>query len=161
MSSVDTLIAAYADEDRRLREVARIFPIPYRDIPPENGKLSLKQTLGHLAFWDRYTVEFFDARCHARDVKNITLGEFEQRNRAELERLYDLPFEQVLDAYVSITNELQTFLREHWSDLDDQARINFTIPLKHRRHHRRLLVKALAVFAPDMVVEEEAREKAG
>ncbi len=159
MISPETLIAAFVDEDRRMREVVRTFPIAYRDIPPENSKLSLKQTLGHLAFWDRYTVEFFDARCHKRNVDALTLSDFENRNRQELERLYDLPFEQVFDAYITATAELQHFLLEHWGDLDEADQANFNIPLKHRRHHRRLLLKALEIFAPDAAIA--AREKAG
>ncbi|MBU1071963.1 hypothetical protein KKG45_01815, partial [bacterium] len=149
------------DEDRRLRDLARIFPVRFREVPPEHGQISLKQTLGHLAFWDRFTVEFFDARCHRRAVDAMTLGEFEHRNRAELERIYDMPYEQAHEIYKTATNVLLTFLREHWDDLDAEARANFNIPLKHRRHHRRLLAKALEVFAPGLAAGEEAREKAG
>ncbi len=159
MSSVETLIALFADEDRRLRDLARSFPVPHRETPPEHSKLNLKQTLGHLAFWDRFTVEFFDARCHRREVDAITLGDFEKRNRAELERIYDMPFEHVYEIYNTATRKLQSFLREHWDELDDEARTNFNIPLKHRRHHRRLLEKALEEFAP-AVEAEEAQEKA-
>ena len=39
---------------------------------------------------------------------------------------------------------LLDFLRRHWDDLDEQEQTNFTIPLKHRRHHRHLLQEHLA-----------------
>jgi hypothetical protein len=161
MSSVETLIAAFADEDRRLRELADTYPPAFRDVPPQSGKLSLKQTLGHLAFWDRFTVKFFKSRLHDADVDAPSLGEIEDRNREELARIYDMPYEQVLELYVGATSDIQTFLRDHWTDLDETERGNFNIPLKHRRHHRRLLVKALAIFAPELTVTEEAQEKAG
>jgi len=156
MRSADTLVAAFADEDRRLRELARDFPPLHREASPGNGELSLKQTLGHLAFWDRFTVEFYDARCHEREVETPSLGEFEARNRAELERIYDLPFERVRELYEDATRTLLDFLREHWAQLDDASRANFNIPLKHRRHHRRLLMKAMATFAPPAAAAEKA-----
>jgi hypothetical protein len=161
MSTADTMIAAFNDEDRRLRELAQAFPPPFRETPPESGKLSLKQTLGHLAFWDRFTVEFFDARCHDRQVEALSLGEFEARNREELERIFDMPYELVHEIYETATRELLGFLRDHWDDLDEDLRANFHIPLQHRRHHRRLLGKALAVFAPDAAAGEGAKEMAG
>ncbi|MBC8424206.1 hypothetical protein H8E07_08800 [bacterium] len=157
MSSVDTLVAAFADEDLRLRDLAGDFPVHMREITPERGKLSLKQTFVHLAFWDRFTVEFFDARCHGRETDAMTLGDFEERNRAELERTYAMPFEQVRGIYETATRELLGFLADHWDDLDDESRANFHIPLKHRRHHRRLLAKAFASHLP----QKEAQERAG
>ena len=160
MSSMDTLIAAYADEDRRLRELAGRFPVAYRDVPPETGKLGLKQTLGHLAFWDGFTVEFFRARLECGDAPPVSLAEIEQRNRAELDRIYDMPYERVLELYISATNDILAFLRAHWDGLPEEERPNFNIPLKHRRHHRRLLQKALAAFAPELA-GEAARERAG
>ena len=161
MSSVQTLIAAFADEDRRLRELALTYPPEFRDVPPASGKLSLKQTLGHLAFWDRFTVKFFESRINNVDVDAPSLGEIEDRNREELARIYDMPYEQVLELYVHATSDIQNFLREHWASLDETEHGNFNIPLKHRRHHRRLLQKALAVFAPELMAGDEVREKAG
>lgn len=157
MSSVETLVAAFADEDRRLRELAGDFPDHMREVMPESGKLSLKQTFAHLAFWDRFTVEFFDARCHGRETDAMTLGDFEVRNRAELERTYAMPLEQVREIYDTVTRELLGFLADHWDDLDDESRVNFHIPLKHRRHHRRLLLKSF----PSLVLQKEAHERAG
>ncbi len=157
MSSVETLVAAFADEDRRLRELTLAFPVHLREAAPESGKLSLKQTLAHLAFWDRFTVEFFDARCHGRKTDAMSLGDFEERNRAELERTFALPFERVREVYDTATRELMGFLRDHWDDMDADLRANFNIPLKHRRHHRRLLSKAF----PSQVPLKEAHERAG
>ncbi len=160
MSSADTLIAAFANEDRMLRELADLYPVTFRDVPPESGKLSLKQTLGHLAFWDRFTVEFFNSRIQDHQVDTPSLGEIEVGNSEELARIYDMPYEHVLDLYVGATADLQSFLQEHWTDLDETEQSNFNIPLKHRRHHRRLLLKVLAVFVPE-ADDNEAQEKAG
>jgi len=161
MSSVQTLIAAFADEDCRLRELAHMYPPAFRDVSPQSGKLSLKQTLGHLAFWDRFTVVFFESRMNDAEVDAPSLGEIEDRNRAELARIYDMPYEQVFELYISATSDIQTFLCEHWTNLDETERGNFNIPLKHRRHHRRLLLKALTVFAPELMDKKEAQERAG
>lgn len=160
MTSADTLIAAYADEDHRLRELARGFPLAFRDVPPEAGKLGLKQTLGHIAFWDGFTVEFFRGRLEDRVTDAPSLAEIEDRNRAELDRIYDMPYELVMELYVAATRAIQDFLRTHWDDLTEEERPNFHIPLKHRRHHRRLLQQALTMFAPE-AGGAVAQERAG
>jgi len=134
----ETLIAAYADEDRRLQEVVRRYPPAHRSDRLRQEGLSLIQTLGHLAFWDVYAVRFYEARLEDRAVAPMTFADFESRNRHELQRLYGLPFEQVREAYLAATRDLLDFLGRHWDDLDEQERTNFTIPRKHRRHHRHL-----------------------
>ena len=156
MHSVEILIAAYAEEDRRLLELARQCPPARREERLVDSRMSLLQTLGHLAFWDDYTVGFFEARCENRDVTPLTLQEFEDRNQNELNRLCGLPFEEALETYQAATRALVRFLREHWDDLTDKDRGNFSIPLKHRRHHRRKLRASLEAWRDDA-----AEEKAG
>lgn len=159
MDDVVTLIAAYADEDRRLMELVERFPASTRDVRGSERRLSVKQTLGHLAFWDDYAVRFYDTRCHDGRPEPLAPGEFEARNRQVLELICNDPFEDVLASYRSATRELQTFLREHWHDLDPRSRENFKIPLKHRRHHRRRLQELLAelgIAEADGALEERA-----
>ena len=160
MYSPETLIAAYADEDRRLQEVVRQYPPANRCDKLRSEGLSLVQTLGHLAFWDIYAVRFYEARIEDRAVPPLTFAEFESRNRHELQRLYDLPFEMVREAYLAATHDLLDFLRRHWDDLDEQEQTNFTIPLKHRRHHRHLLQEHLRSLAP-AEAPDAAVERAG
>lgn len=148
MYSSETLIAAYADEDRRLQEVVRQYPLARRGDKLRQEGLSLIQTLGHLAFWDVYAVSFYEARLEDRAVTPLSFADFESRNRHELQRLYGLPFEQVREAYLTATRDLLAFLHRHWDDLDEQERTNFTIPLKHRRHHRHLLQEHLRSLSP-------------
>lgn len=160
MYSPETLIAAYADEDRRLQEVVRQYPVAKRGDALRREGLSLIQTLGHLAFWDVYAVRFYEARIEDRAVPPLTFAEFESRNRHELQRLYGLPFEQVREAYLAATRDLLAFLHRHWDDLDEQERTNFTIPLKHRRHHRHLLQEHLQAL-PLAETAAAAAERAG
>lgn len=155
MEGPQTLIAAYADEDRQLQEVIRRFDPVQRNALHCAEDLTLVQTLGHLAFWDRYAVEFYEGRIAHRDVAPLTFDEFEARNRDELERLCGLPYERVRLAYVEATHRLLDFLRVHWEDLDDLERTNFTIPLKHRRHHRRLLLAVLEAAGSDSEAEAQ------
>jgi len=159
MDDVVTLIAAYADEDRRLMELVDRFPPSTRDVRGTDRRLSLKQALGHLAFWDDYAVRFYDSRCHDGDPQPLEPGEFEERNRQALELICNDPFADVLSSYRAATRALQLFLREHWQDLDDGSRENFKIPLKHRRHHRRRLqelLKELGIADAPGSLEERA-----
>lgn len=159
MDDVVTLIAAYAEEDRRLMELVARFPASTREIRGSERRLSVKQTLGHLAFWDDYAVRFYDSRGGQGRPKSLSPGQFEERNRQVLELICNDPFEDVLASYRSATRLLQGFLREHWQDLDARSRENFKIPLKHRRHHRRRLQELLAELGigdPDQAVQERA-----
>jgi len=56
-----------------------------------------------------------------------------------------LPFEEVIELYHQATRELVGFLRIRWPDLSAKQRQDFQVPLKHRRHHRLLLERALQV----------------
>lgn len=146
MEDVVTLISAYAEEDRRLRGLVERFPATLRDTRGPDDRLSLKETLGHLAFWDDFAVRFHEASLRDGETENLSLEDFEVRNRQVLDLLRNDPYEDVLDSYLQATRMLQDFLRARWQDLDERARENFKIPLKHRRHHRRRLQETLEVF---------------
>lgn len=154
MQSVEILISAYAEEDRRLLELARMVPPARRELRLVDSRMSLIQTLGHLAFWDDYTVGFFEARCLNQNVTPLSLQEFEKRNQHELDRLCGLPFEEALETYQAATRALVRFLRAHWDDLSELERTNFAIPLKHRRHHRRKIDASLAAWRADAAAEK-------
>ena len=141
MDGMVTLIAAYAEEDRRLMELIAGFPVALRETVGRTHRLSLKQTIGHLAFWDDFAVAFYNARLHAGHPDSLTFAEFEKKNRHLLERLCAEDWEAVLASYRRATRELSAFLTEHWDDLADDVRDSFKIPLKHRRYHRRRLAE--------------------
>ncbi len=148
MDGLTTLIAAYAEEDRRLMELVESFPLSSRDVVPRHFKYSLKQTLGHLAFWDNHAIGHFEALCNRASVEAITIAEFEERHKHQLKELIAEPWAPVLESYRAITSALLKFLAEHWENLDEPSRENFKIPLKHRRYHRRKLGEMLAVLSP-------------
>jgi hypothetical protein len=43
---------------------------------------------------------------------------------------------------------LVRFLQNRWGDLSTKERQDFHVPLKHRRHHRLLLERALGLGPP-------------
>lgn len=143
MECAAILVAAYAEENRRLLQLTTRFPLELRDVPGPDNRLSLKQTLGHLAFWDDYAVRFHVNRRAGESQQPLTMDEFEDRNRQVLELICNDPFEDVLATYREATRMISAFLTERWDELDDDERENFRIPLKHRRHHRRRLSKLL------------------
>lgn len=161
MDEAVMLIGAYAEEDRRLLELVERFPPAMRDLCPADGRLSLKQTLGHLAYWDDYAIRFYDIRCHHGVTEPLSPSEFDERNRQVLELIYHDPYEDVLCSYREATRLIVTFLRVHWSDLDDASRKNFKIPLKHRRHHRRHLQKLLESLSHELGPQDALKERAG
>jgi hypothetical protein len=139
MDGVVTLIAAYADEDRRLTELVSGFPESLRDTCGRRHRLSLKQTIGHLAYWDDFAVDFYRARCSEENPEPLSFAEFEEQNRDLIEQLCAQDWETILSSYRRATRRLCAFLTERWDELDEGARDNFKIPLKHRRYHRRRL----------------------
>ncbi len=144
MDGVVTLIAAYAEEDRRLRDLVAGFPVALRDVCGRLHHQSLKQTIGHLAFWDDFAVEFYHAYCRAEHPESLTFSDFEAKNHFLLKELCAQDWETVLASYRRATCELCLFLTGHWDELETVARENFKIPLKHRRHHRRRLFELAA-----------------
>jgi len=160
MDEAVMLIAAYAEEDRRLMELVDAFPVSARDHRGSDDQLSLKQTLGHIAFWDDYATRFYDTRCHHGAPEVLSPAEFEERNRQVLELLCNDPHEDVFTSYREATRMIAAFLREHWLDLDEASRENFKIPLKHRRHHRRRLRETLDDLGPNTPINDTLEERA-
>ena len=140
---MQTLIDAFLEEDSLLRQRLTTCPRKFRDVRGNDNTLSFKETLGHIAFWDDYTVQFFGCRLDATSCDLIPPADFESRNKAALAATRCLPFGEVLARYLEATGALIEFLRQSWSRLDERDRQNFWIPLKHRRHHRLELFKAL------------------
>ena len=141
MDGMVTLIAAYAEEDRRLMDLVSGFPVALREVCARKHKLSLKQTIGHLAFWDDFAVDFYKAQCEEGRPDSLSFADFEKKIRHLLERLCAEDWETVLASYRRATRELCAFLTEHWDHLEDDVRESFKIPLKHRRYHRRRLAE--------------------
>lgn len=160
MDEAVLLIAAYAEEDRRFMELVDAFPVSARDHRGSEDRLSLKQTLGHIAFWDDYATRFYDTRCHHGAPEALTPEQFEERNQQVLELVCSNPYEDVLQTYREATRMIAVFLREHWLDLDETSRENFKIPLKHRRHHRRRLQEVLEELGPDTQSGDALAERA-
>ncbi len=139
MNQPDSLITALADEDRRLRRLLDECPPGRRELRGINGGLSFKETLGHLAFWDSFAVKFFTSRLEPAVEGVCPPVNFEKLSRQDLDRVRQLPFDEVLEFYTGATRCLETFLRDYWDRLSAREREDFMVPLKHRRHHRLLL----------------------
>lgn len=148
MNSATSLIAAFAEEDRLLLELIRRCPEGARELAGPAGGLSLKETLGHLAFWDSFAVTFFREKLAGGDPSTVSDVDFEARNRQEMKRLRALPFDESLARYREATAALTGFLSRHWRDLSESEREDFLVPLKHRRHHRLMLERTLAPAPP-------------
>ena len=132
----NVLVDAIKDEDRLLRQCLTLLPREARDHPANAHALSLKETLGHIAFWDDFTVNFFQCKLDAASLMLPPPVRFEERSREELARTQALPFGEVLARYLESTGALIDFLEAHWHELSVQERHDFWVPLKHRRHHR-------------------------
>ncbi len=144
-------MAAIKEEDRLLRRCLTLLPRPARDTPGDSanlssrGTLSFKETLGHIAFWDDFTVNFFQCKLDAGSMTMPPPVEFEERSRKALEQIRPLPFGEVLARYLESTGALIDFLTSRWDELTEQERHDFWVPLKHRRHHRISLYEAFGL----------------
>ncbi len=145
MSQWNGLIEAIKEEDRLLRQFLTLVPKPDRDAPSAEGELSFKETLGHIAFWDDFTVQFFQSKLDKASCQLPPPMSFEERSREAMRRIRPLPFGEVLARYLESTGALIAFLTEHWDDLTERERHDFWVPLKHRRHHRISLSQALGL----------------
>lgn len=132
----DVLVAAIREEDRLLRQCLTLLPRSDRDHPANASALSFKETLGHIAFWDEFTVQFFQCKLDAASRMLPPPVKFEERSREALARTRSLPFGEVLARYLETTGALIEFLEGHWRELTAQEKHDFWVPLKHRRHHR-------------------------
>ena len=158
MDRLGALIATIMEEDRRLREMLAARSCDLLEQPGPVGSMSAKEALGHLAFWDAYTVRFFEARLAGRPAES-GLDDFEERDRQERRLLRALPLAAVLETYRVATEGLIGFLRTRWRDLSDRERAELITPLRHRRHHRLLLERALAEIPARAA--EPPREESG
>jgi hypothetical protein len=140
----DFLIASLMEEDRLLHDLLQTCSAEQKEQLGRGGALTVKETLGHLAFWDSFAVRFFLARLDTSGSRIEPPLDFDQRSRQELERVRALPYPEILDLYRRATRDLVGFLRGHWHLLSAKQRRDFLVPLKHRRHHRLLLAKAFA-----------------
>jgi hypothetical protein len=139
----NALVVALREEDRLLRRLVARLPRAARELHGTDGTLSCKETLGHIAFWDDFTVDFFQ---HKLDIDACALPppvEIEERSREALSRIRCLPFGEVLARYLESTGALIAFLDARWSSLSERERHDFWVTLKHRRHHRLCLAQAL------------------
>jgi hypothetical protein len=159
MDRLEALIASIVEEDRRLRALVDRLSPEARECAESTGMTNAKETLGHLAFWDGFTVRFFEDRLSDRRTGS-GLADFEARDRQERKRLRGCPFAEVLTTYDAATAGLVTFLRDHWQALSDREHADLMTPLRHRRHHRLLLDRALGA-APPPEAGPSAREESG
>lgn len=152
LSSWQTLVDAILDEDRILRRrLAGVQP-PLTDRRGPDGTLSLKETLAHIAFWDGFTVRFFEDKLQGRDP--APPEDFTRQSEEAIYEAADLALEEVLTRYLEATGALVDFLGRHWDDLSEKEQKDFWVPLKHRRHHRVILFRALdAMTGPDTASE--------
>jgi hypothetical protein len=144
MDRPDSFVTAILEEDRRLRALLDRCPDELRERSGSRGVLGCKETLGHLAFWDGFAVRFFLWKLGRSDEEFDVPFNFEERSQAEVERTRQLPFAEVIHSYTQSTHRVIAFLQEHWLDLSSQERADWTISLRHRRHHRLLLQRSLA-----------------
>lgn len=156
MNNWQMLVDAIMEEDRLLRERLAHCPLDARDIPGPQGALSFKETLGHIAFWDNFTVEFFSNKLDVTSLDPSPLVNFEERSVKALEKASQLPFGEVLARYLEATGALTHFLGKHWEELSPREKHDFWVPIKHRRHHRVSLFQALDGMLPGRQMAAEA-----
>jgi len=145
----NVLVEAIMEEDRLLRRCLTLVPRADRSRPVNARGLSFKETLGHISFWDDFTVHFFQCKLDAASCTLPPPVKFEERSREALDRIRPLPFGEVLARYLESTGALLDFIEDHWDDLTAQERHDFWVPLKHRRHHRISLFKAFGLNQAD------------
>ncbi len=157
MDRADALIAAITEEDRLLCDQLARCPQTLREMQGSGNSLSFKDTLGHLAFWDSFAVQFFNQRLDGMVRDESERINFEERNRQELKRLRELPYVEVHELYRKATRDLLAFLRQRWHELSGKERRDIHLSLKHRRHHRVLLENAFQAY----LIEGDAHEAEG
>ncbi len=137
------LIDSLLEEDRLLRQRCTSCPRDQREIRGEDGALSFKETLGHIAFWDGFTVDFFTTKLDKTSCKPTPPVDFELQSYEALDNINALPFGEVLVRYLESTGAMIEFLQESWEKLSQREKDDFWVPLKHRRHHRIALFQSL------------------
>jgi len=151
-----TLVDSIVEEDILLRNrLAECSPQLREMRSPEDG-FSFKETLGHIAFWDDFTIRFFQEKLDRTALDPLPPVNFEERSREALRIMGALPFGEVLARYLEATGLLIDFLEENWASLSEREKHDFWVPLKHRRHHRIGLFRFL-----NQVISQEKEMAAG
>ncbi|MCP4570883.1 MAG: hypothetical protein GY838_00900 [bacterium] len=146
MNSWQTLIDGIVDEDRILRRRLAAVQPAMRDRRGPDGALSPKEMLAHVAFWDVFTVRFFEDKLAGRDP--APPDDFARRSEQAIHEAERLSFAEVEAHYYEATDQLVAFVQGHWAELSAREQRDFWVPLKHRRHHRVALFKILDAIAP-------------
>ena len=161
MKSRQSLVEAIRDEDQLLRRYVSRLPRDRRETRGPDGSLSCKETLGHIAFWDDFTVEFFACKLDIAAMTPPPPVNFEERSRAALLRIEPLPYGEVLGQYLEATGALLAFIEAHWDELTEREKHDFWVPLKHRRHHRISLMQGTEGILAGSGGSDERRMAAG
>ena len=143
MSPWQTLADELLDEDRILRRRLATLSSELRSSRGPDGSLSFQETLGHLAYWDAFTVQFFTAKLDRGGPPPLPPADFARQSEEAIAGASELPFADVLARYLKATGALVGFISRHWDELSEKEQKDFWVPLKHRRHHRDALFKAL------------------
>lgn len=144
-----SLVDSIVEEDILLRTRLAECSSELREMRSPEGGLTFKETLGHIAFWDDFTISFFRGKLDRTSLDPLPPVNFEERSRDALRRMAALPFGEVLARYLEATGQLIAFLETHWAELSVRERHDFWVPLKHRRHHRIALFSFLNQMMPD------------
>lgn len=131
------------EEDRILRRRLAALSPEQLVCRGSDGTLSFQETLGHIAYWDAFTVEFFTAKLNDDGPPALLPEDFAQRSEEAVATAAALEFTDVLARYLEATGALVGFISRHWDRLTATQQKNFWVPLKHRRHHRIALFEAL------------------
>jgi hypothetical protein len=150
MGPKDLLIEAFKDEDSLLRRGIACSPTGWRDLPGPGGRPSIKDILGHIAFWDDYAVSFFTRKLDFGSMTPPPPSDFEQMSHEARARFLGLPYGEVLGRYLEATGAIITLLTDRWDELSSRERHDFWTPLRHRRGHRIILETALERWVPDV-----------
>lgn len=118
-------------------------PPSLHDCPGPDGSLSLKATLGHIAYWEDFTVTFFLCKLDRKSCLPPPPLDFERLSREATAALQERTFREVAECYFKTTNAILALLRDRWAELSHVDQQKLWVPLQHRRQHRLLLEKTL------------------
>jgi len=138
-----TLVDSIVEEDILLRNRLTECSPELREMRSPQDGLSFKETLGHIAFWDDFTIRFFQEKLDRTTLDPLPPVNFEERSRDALRKMAALPFGEGLARYLEATGTLIEFLQANWNALSEREKYDFWVPLKHRRHHRISLFRHL------------------
>ena len=149
MGPKDLLVEAFRDEDTLLRRRIACSPADWKERPGPGGRPSIKDILGHIAFWDDYAVNFFTRKLDSGSMTPSPPMDFEQMSREARLRFLGLPYGEVLGRYLEATGAIITLLTDRWDELSSREHHDFWTPLRHRRGHRIILETSLERWVPD------------